>query len=127
MTHKLTPEEQQIYLQQLQENYQEPQNFKKLENYTLFSHTQNTSCGDSFDLYIKLDKNNKIEDIAFNGQGCAISTASFSLLTQKLKGMTIDEAKQLTDKDIYKLIGLRISPGRINCALLPLNALKELK
>lgn len=127
MEEKPSVEEQQLYMQQLQDNYQNPQNFKKLKDYTLFSHAKNASCGDIFDLYIKLGKENKIEDIGFYGEGCAISTATFSLLTQKIKGMKLEDAKKLSDMDIYKMIGLKVSQGRINCAMLPLSALKSIK
>lgn len=117
-------EEQQMYMEQLMDNYKNPQNVGTMENYTFFKHQKNASCGDTFDLYIKLDeKKEKIIDVKYSGQGCAISTASISLLSQKLINMSFKEAKNLTDKDIYQMLGVKISPGRINCAMLSINAL----
>jgi len=119
-------EEQQIYMEQLMDNYKNPQNIGELKEYTLFSHFKNPSCGDTFDLYIKLDKENKkIIDVKFSGDGCAISTASMSLFSQELIGMDFEKSKTLTDKFIYKMLGVRISPGRTNCAMLSLNAYKN--
>lgn len=117
-------EEQQMYMEQLMDNYKNPQNVGTMENYTFFKHQKNASCGDTFDLYIKLDeKKEKIIDVKYSGQGCAISTASISLLSQKLINMSFKDAKNLTDKDIYQMLGVKISPGRINCAMLSINAL----
>ena len=83
---------------------------------------KNPTCGDSFEIYVKLDDSKeKILDVKYEGNGCAISTASMSLLSQKLNGMSFEEAKELTDKDIYEMIGVKISPGRINCAMLSIN------
>ena len=118
------PEEQQMFMEQLMDNYKNPQNKGKLKDYTFFMHQKNTSCGDTFDIYVKLAKD-KIIDVKYEGQGCAISTASFSLLSQKLIGMNFEDAKKLTDKDMYKLIGVPISAGRINCAMLSLNAFQN--
>jgi len=115
-------DEQQIFLEQLMDNYKNPQNIGKIKGYTFFRHQKNASCGDTFDLFVKLDENkNKIIDVKYTGDGCAISTASFSLLSQKLIGMNFEDAKKLTDKDIYELLGIKISPGRINCAMLSIN------
>lgn len=119
-------EEQQMYMEQLMDNYKNPQNVGKMEFYTLFHHYKNPSCGDTFDLYVKLDKENKkILDVKYTGDGCAISTASISLFSQELIGMDFEKSKKLTDKFIYDMLGVKISPGRVNCAMLSLNAFKN--
>lgn len=115
--------DEQIFMEQLMDNYKNPQNVGKLLDYTFFKHQKNASCGDTFDLYVKLDSDSKkIQDVKYVGNGCAISTASFSLLSQELIGMDFEKAKKLGDKDIYEMIGVKISPGRVNCAMLSLNA-----
>jgi nitrogen fixation NifU-like protein len=65
-----------------------------------------------------------IEDIRFHGRGCAISQASASLLTERLKGLPLDEAKKITKDDVIGELGIEISPARIKCALLSLKVLK---
>ena len=117
----MTEEEEQEFMEQLMDNYKNPKNVRELNEYTFMRHQKNASCGDTFDLYVKLDdKHKKIVDVSYKGNGCAISTASFSLLSQKLIGMDFEFAKKLTDKDLFEIIGIKISPGRINCALLSL-------
>ena len=119
-------EEQQIFLEQLMENYKNPQNIGEIKKYTFFKHQKNASCGDTFDIYVKLSKDKRIiENVKYSGTGCAISTASFSLLSQKLIGMKFEDATKLTDKDQYELLGIKISVGRINCAMLSLNAFQN--
>lgn len=103
------------------DNYKNPQNVGKLKDYTFLKYQKNPSCGDEFTIYIKIDKD-KITDVKYDGEGCAISTASFSMLSQKLIGMKLIDAKKLTDKNIYEMLGIKISPNRINCAMLSLNA-----
>ena len=118
---ELSEEEQEFFMVQLMDNYKSPKNVGELKDYTFIRHQKNASCGDTFDLYVKLDdKNKKIIDVKYIGNGCAISTASFSLFSQKLIGMDFEDAKKLTEKDIYEMLGIKISPGRINCALLSL-------
>jgi len=65
-----------------------------------------------------------IEDIRFHGRGCAISQASASLLTERLKGMALDDAKKIDKNDVLGELGIQISPARIKCALLSLKVLK---
>lgn len=126
MKEELSPEEQQIYLEQLMENYRNPHNFGKIDNPTFSHHIKNTSCGDIFDIYVKLSpKQNKIQDVKFFGEGCAISTASMSFLTEKLIGMSFKKSEELSDSDIYDMIGIKISPSRVNCAMLSIKAYKE--
>jgi nitrogen fixation NifU-like protein len=118
-------EDREFYLERLKENYQNPQNYGKLEDYTFFSHFKNPTCGDTFDIYIKIDENQNITDVKFNGDGCAISTASMSLLTQEILNKNLEEIKKLKEKDIYKILSVPISPGRVNCALMSIRTLNK--
>lgn len=119
-------EMQEVYLEQIKENYQNPQNQGKIKDYTFLSHYKNPSCGDTFDMYVKLDsENDKIIDVKYFGQGCAISTASMSLFSEKLIGMKFSDAKKLENNDIYELLGIKISPTRINCAMISLMTFKK--
>jgi nitrogen fixation NifU-like protein len=71
------------------------------------------------------DKNN-VTDVAFQGEGCAVSQAGLSMLTESLKGKTERELKLLSPGDIYTMLGVQISPGRVNCALLGYEALQKI-
>ena len=121
----MNQEEQQIALEEVMDNYKDPQNVGTIKDFTFFKHQKNAHCGDVFDLYVKLDTNNVIEDVKFDGEGCAISTASFSMFSEKLKGMKLESAKKLSDNDIYEMLAIPISPSRINCSMLSLNAFQN--
>jgi nitrogen fixation NifU-like protein len=69
-------------------------------------------------------KDGMIDDIKFHGRGCAISQASASLLTERIKGLSLDDAKKVNKEDVLGELGIDISPARIKCALLPLKVLK---
>ncbi len=84
----------------------------------------NPSCGDK--ILLKLNMiDGKINDVCFEGYGCALSTASASMLTERIKGMTRDQAENLTLHDIVKLLDIEVSSARSKCASLPLEALHE--
>ena len=84
----------------------------------------NVGCGDEFSVKISLDKNGeKIEDIKWQGQGCAISTASMSLLSEYVIGKTIEEAKQVNQDTMLEMLGLEeITPAREKCMMLSVRA-----
>jgi nitrogen fixation protein NifU and related proteins len=84
----------------------------------------NPLCGDIIEMQLELDKNNLVKDVKFNGQGCAISQASASMLTEIVKGKNLDEVRGISKEDILSLIGGQLSAVRLKCALLSLKVLK---
>lgn len=84
----------------------------------------NRSCGDMIDIYMKL-KGKEVIEVSFSGDGCAVSIASVSMLTDKIKGKTLNEIKAISPGDIYNMLGVKISQGRVNCALLGYEALQH--
>ena len=123
-------EEQEINLsfEEIMEHNRDPYNFKEIKDHTFCKNIRNPFCGDSYKLFIKLDKSHKkIIDVSFTGVGCAISKASFSLFTEHLKNLPIEEAKKLQKQDIFNLLSIPVSPPRHKCALLPLKAFKEIQ
>lgn len=81
-------------------------------------------CGDHIRIDLRVDKDQRISEAAFEGHGCAISQASADLLLESIQGKTLDEVKQLTKEDILDLLGLELGPVRLKCALLSLKVLK---
>ncbi len=116
-----------IYAHKIIEHYKTPKNYGVLDKYNISNKENNLSCGDSIKVFL-LVSNNVVEKISFLGQGCAISQATMSLLTEKIKNKSIDEIKKMSDIDVYELINIKISKQRTKCALLPLlcviNAIK---
>lgn len=116
-----------MYKQQIIELYKNPENFGKLEGKGIISKKEfNSLCGDEIEIFIKLE-NKKIKDVKFQGKGCAISIAAASLLTEKVKGKSLEEIKKLNSESIKEMLGIPISSGRIKCATLCLEAIKRIE
>lgn len=119
-----------IYREHIIDHYSNPRNFGDLEGADVVVKEANASCGDIFQLALKRQMANgtwRIADIKFKGVGCAISTAAFSLLTERIKarGMTFEHLKQLTEQDMLGLLGIPVSPTRMKCATLPIRVIRK--
>jgi nitrogen fixation NifU-like protein len=84
----------------------------------------NPLCGDRLRLTLRVDDDNRIVEIGWDGEGCAISQASASMLGEKILGMTLEEARSITKEDIFEMLGISLSMNRVKCALLSLKVLK---
>lgn len=114
-----------IYQERILQHSSSPHNFGRLPSATGRVLLDNPLCGDKIEMEIELQKG-KVKDIRFTGKGCAISKASASLLTDKVKGMKIDELRKWDKTSIIKILGIDLGPNRLKCALLPLEALQKL-
>lgn len=114
-----------IYTEIILDHFKNPHNYGNLTNPTHQATEVNTSCGDKVTMQLIIDDKNKVKDIKFSGEGCAISQSACSLLTDQIKGKTIKEIQNLSDIDIKNLLKIEISPGRIKCALLGLSTIKK--
>jgi len=112
-----------LYTEIILDLYKNPRNKGQLENPTHENFRNNPLCGDEIKIQLII-KENKIENVKFTGQGCAISQASASLVTDKIKNMDIEKIKNLNKEDILELLHIPISSGRLKCALLPLDTVK---
>ena len=108
-----------MYRQQILDHYRNPRNYGELEDAT-FSHVgENPTCGDTIRMDVRLeDDGETIEYVAFSGDGCAISQASASMLTQRLPGTTLEELEAMDRDDVIDMLGVDISPMRVKCAVL---------
>ena len=113
-----------MYKEIILDEYKHPNNFGEIEKASHSAHLFNASCGDEFTLQL-IVKDNVISDIKFKGSGCAISTASCSLLFEEIKGKTVNEALALSKDDILKMLGVPISDGRLKCALFSIELIHE--
>ncbi len=114
-----------LYKEHIMELYKSPRNYGELENRT-HEHTEtNSSCGDEITLQLEV-RDGKIEDVKFSGSGCVMSLVSSSLLTDKIKGMELEEAKKLCKEDILDLLKIKINPSRMKCVLLPLENIRRI-
>ncbi len=112
-----------LYRLEILEHYRHPLNFGRLEDPDITYHDSNPFCGDEITLDLKI-QDGRVADVRFFGKGCAISRASASMMTEAIKGRTLEELKQWSKEDILDLLGIDLGPVRLKCALLPLKALK---
>ena len=126
-----------LYQQVILDHNRKPRNFRKIENATHSCHGVNPLCGDDLYIYLTVNGDGVIEDVSFEGSGCAISKASASLMTTHLKGKTVEDAK-INFEEFHKMIlgefdpqkeenhlgklslfmGVREYPSRTKCATL---------
>ena len=116
--------EDSIYREQIIDLYENPLNYGTLETADFVYEEDNPLCGDVIQIAVQLDENQRVMDIKWDGQGCAISQASASLLTEEIKGMTLDEVKAFSKDQLLDLLGIQLSMTRVKCALLSLKVLK---
>ena len=136
-----------LYQEIILDHGKNPRNLGKAENFNKDAKGHNPLCGDKVHLFLKLDENKNVDDISFEGEGCAISMASASIMTDLMKGKSEKEAKEIIDKflDMIKekddintnlleedektklmsLGGVKNYPMRVKCATLSWHALSS--
>ena len=129
-----------LYQEIILDHGKNPRNLRKTENFNKDAKGHNPLCGDKVHIYLKLNENKKVEDISFEGEGCAISMASASIMTDLLRGKEDNDVKEIvndflemiTEKDEIKtnllkddektklmcLSGVKQYPMRVKCATL---------
>ncbi len=117
--------EENIYMENILDHYKHPHNAGRLEDAALQARELNPSCGDVIELFLQTDAHGKIEDVKFDGKGCAVSQASVSMLTDALKGKTVEDAAKFSENDILTMLGIEVGPMRMKCAVLSLRTLKS--
>ncbi len=115
---------EEIYKENILDHYKNPRNKGRLRDFDFEGSARNTSCGDTATVFVSL-KDDVVSKASFEGDGCAISQAGASMLTEKIKGMKTENLKLLSPGDIYNMLGVKINPGRVGCALLAYQALEE--
>jgi nitrogen fixation NifU-like protein len=113
-----------MYQEAILDHYQNPRNKGGLEPADIWAREDNPLCGDEIALFLRLSNDSVVEDVRFQGQGCAISQASASMLTVKLKGKTLEEVLAIDEDAVLETLGIPISHARLKCALLSLSTLR---
>lgn len=114
-----------MYQEAILDHYRNPRNTGTIEGADIAAKEDNPLCGDEITLYLKLDEDEVVEDVKFDGDGCAISQASASMLTLTLKGMPLKEVEALDEERVLENLGIPISPVRLKCALLSYSTLRK--
>ena len=138
----MIPEIEELYQEVILDHSRRRRNFGELPDAAVRVHGDNPACGDEIHLAVKFDADGGLEDIKFTGRGCAISQASASLMTMKLKGKSRKEAVEMlhvfhdlvtndagdaskTLGDLRVMKGVRNFPQRVKCAMLPWRAVEQ--
>ena len=114
-----------LYREQILDLYKNPKNRGKMENPTVAYEEYNPLCGYKIVLQLLIE-NGVIADVKFNGEGCVISTAAASLLSDYIKGKDLASISKIKADDILQLLGVEsLTPARLKCALLPFEGLRR--
>jgi nitrogen fixation NifU-like protein len=133
---------EELYQEVILDHSRRPRNFGVLEKPDVLVHGDNPACGDEIHLGVQFGSDGKLQEIKFSGQGCAISQASASMMTAKLKGKSREEATTMARTftalvtgedadqskslgDLQLLQGVRKFPQRVKCAMLAWRALEQ--
>ncbi|MBI0434178.1 Fe-S cluster assembly sulfur transfer protein SufU [Roseomonas sp. KE0001] len=136
-----------LYQEVILDHGRKPRNFRRLETFDREGRGDNPMCGDRMQLWVKLAPDGRLDDLAFQGKGCAISMASASLMTETVRGKTQQEARHLSDcfrelamtgacpdcgaglaeemERLQALGGVSEFPSRVKCATLAWHTLNE--
>ncbi len=113
-----------MYREQMIELYKDPMNYGELDPHSFSYEEDNPLCGDVVKMDVLMGEDGRVADVLWSGDGCAVSQVSASLLTEDIKGKTLDELKNYDKQDLLDLLGIELSMMRMKCALLSLKVLK---
>ena len=112
-----------LYAEDILDHYKHPRNFGQLDHPDIHVEANNPLCGDRLAMDLRV-KDGVVDDVAFSGQGCAISQASASMLTEEILGKRVEDLVGTTRDDILDMLGVEVSYARMKCATLSLGLLR---
>ena len=112
-----------LYAEDILDHYKHPRNYGQLEHPDIHVEASNPLCGDRLAMDLRV-KGGVVDDVAFSGQGCAISQASASMLTEEILGKRVEDLADTTRDDILDMLGVEVSYARMKCATLSLGLLR---
>ena len=115
---------EQLYREVILDHYKAPRNHGVLEPHDAIAEGQNPLCGDEVTVSVRLGQGDVIEEVGFDGRGCAISQAATSMLSDLVKGRTADEVAAMPKEELLEQLGIPLTPVRLKCAILGLGVLK---
>jgi len=114
----------QLYRELILDHYKNPRNHGLLEPADAHAEGQNPLCGDEIAVSVRLGAGDVIEEVGFDGRGCAISQAATSMLSDLVKGRTAEDVAAMPSQELLDELGIPLTPVRLKCAILGLGVLK---
>ncbi len=112
--------DRQAYIEHILDHFQQPRNKRRLEAADVQLGGGNPGCGDLITVYLKVGEGDRVEEVSFEGEGCTISQAGGSIITELIEGLTLDEIKELGTATMIEEMGEDIVRSRVRCATLAL-------
>ncbi|MFA5930229.1 MAG: iron-sulfur cluster assembly scaffold protein [Candidatus Micrarchaeia archaeon] len=116
-----------MYRENILDHYKRPHHRGKMAKASCSGHAINPFCGDDITFYLKMDGKpgaKSVADAMFDGNACAICTASASMLADEVKGKSAEKTREVGKERVLEMLGISPGPTRLKCALLPLKAFK---
>jgi nitrogen fixation NifU-like protein len=118
------PLDRQAYVENIVDHFEHPRNKGRMENADIQLGGGNPGCGDLITMYLKINDEDRVEAVSFEGAGCTISQAGGSMVSEMATGLTLDEVKELGLSEITEEMGDEIVRSRVRCATLALGTLQ---
>jgi len=114
-----------LYREHILDHYGNPRNQGRLEDADISCEWDNPVCGDKVRIDLRFE-DGRVSEVRFDGEGCVISMASASMLTEEVLGKTVEELRAMReDEDVFRMLGITLGPARAKCGLLPLQVLQK--
>jgi nitrogen fixation NifU-like protein len=114
-----------MYREEILAHYKRPHNWGPMDDPDLEFSDTNPLCGDELKVMLRVGADNTVQEVRFDGHGCAISQAAASMASDEIKGMSVDDLVRLDRSFVLDLLGIDISATRMKCALLSLKVIKS--
>lgn len=115
----------QDYIENILDHHDNPRNKRALDSADIEASGGNPGCGDIVVMYARVDENGRITEASFQGEGCTISQAAASMLTEEIVGRTLDDVQQMSFEDVVEEMGRDVVSTRTRCATLALTIMKS--
>lgn len=120
----MAPDEDDIYQEHILDHFESPFHRGRCPHATHAHEDDNPLCGDFVHIDLAIDEQGRIREAWFDGDGCCISLASASMLMHRINGSTVADAQNLSAEEMLSLLGVRLTPNRQKCCLLPWRVMK---